>query len=72
MESIIEKTPKTITVRMSTRRWNWLKKIEQTYKRLRANQADRHYRHEALCGIFHTDATQTELVEEYLKEKFDL
>ena len=26
----------------------------------------RRYRHEALCGIFSSDATQEELVEEYL------
>lgn len=30
------------------------------------------YRHESLCGIFNTDATQTELVEEYLKEKYNM
>lgn len=26
-----------------------------------------HYRHEALCGIFNTDATQEELIEDYLQ-----
>ncbi len=32
----------------------------------------RHYRHEALCGIFSSDATQEELLEEYLQEKYDI
>lgn len=32
----------------------------------------RHYRHESLCGVFHTDATQEELLEEYLQEKYNL
>lgn len=30
------------------------------------------YRHEALCGIFSSDASQEELVEEYLQEKYSL
>lgn len=32
----------------------------------------RRYRHEALCGIFSSDATQEELVEEYLPKKYSL
>jgi 16S rRNA U1498 N3-methylase RsmE len=32
MEAIIERTPKTVTVRMSTRRWDRLQKMEQAYK----------------------------------------
>ena len=32
----------------------------------------RHYKHEALCGIFDDDATEKELVEDYLKEKYGL
>lgn len=31
-----------------------------------------HYRHEALCGMFKSDATEAELVEEYLTEKYNL
>lgn len=31
-----------------------------------------HYRHEALCGILNSDASQEELIEEYLQEKYDL
>ena len=31
-----------------------------------------HYRHEALCGIFKSEATEEQLVEEYLKEKYNL
>ena len=32
MESIIERTPRTVTVRMSTRRWSRLQQMEQAYK----------------------------------------
>ena len=32
METIIERTPGRITVSMSTRRWNRIQKLEQTYK----------------------------------------
>lgn len=32
----------------------------------------RRYRHEALCGIFKSEATQEELLEEYLQEKYNL
>ena len=32
----------------------------------------RHYRHESLCGVFNSDATQEELLEEYLQEKYSL
>ena len=32
----------------------------------------RRYRHEALCGIFNSDATQEELLEEYLQEKYNV
>ena len=35
-------------------------------------KAKHHYRHEALCGIFNSEATQEELLEEYLQEKYDL
>ena len=31
-----------------------------------------HYRHEALCGVFNSDASQEELIEEYLQDKYDL
>ena len=30
------------------------------------------YRHEALCGIFNSDATEEQLVEDYLQEKYNL
>ena len=30
------------------------------------------YRHKALCGIFNTDATEEQLVEAYLQEKYNL
>ena len=32
----------------------------------------RRYRHEALCGILKSDATQEELLEEYLQEKYNV
>ena len=32
----------------------------------------RQYRHEALCGIFSSGATEEELVEDYLKDKYQL
>jgi len=32
MEAVIERTQKTVTVRMSTRRWDRLQKMEQAYK----------------------------------------
>ena len=30
----------------------------------------RHYRHESLCGIFSSESSQEELLEDYLKEKY--
>lgn len=32
METVIERTPKRITVSMSMRRWNRLQELEQAYK----------------------------------------
>ena len=32
MEAFVERTPRTVTVRMSTRRWNRMLQLEQTYK----------------------------------------
>ena len=32
MEAIIERTPRTVTVRMSTRCWSRLQQMEQAYK----------------------------------------
>ena len=32
MEAIISRTPRTVTVRMSTRRWNRMLQMEQAYK----------------------------------------
>ena len=32
MEAIIDRTPRTVTVRMSTRRWNRLQQLEESYK----------------------------------------
>lgn len=32
----------------------------------------KHYAHDAICGIMKTDKTDTELIEEYLKEKYQI
>ena len=32
MAAIIDRTPRTVSVRMSTRRWNRMLQLEQTYK----------------------------------------
>ena len=32
MTAILERTPRSITVRMSTRRWNKMLELERTYK----------------------------------------
>ena len=32
----------------------------------------KHYQHESLCGIFDSKATQDELIEEYLQDKYQL
>ena len=37
-----------------------------------ARKGKRQYRHEALCGIFSSGATEEELVEDYLKDKYQL
>lgn len=43
--------------------------IAQTQSVKRRKQ---HYRHEALCGIFNSDATEEQLVEDYQQEKYNL
>lgn len=35
-------------------------------------KAKRPYRHEALCGIFNSEATEDQLIEDYLQEKYKL
>ena len=37
-----------------------------------ATKLKQHYRHEALCGIFSSDATEEQLLEDYLQEKYNL
>lgn len=32
----------------------------------------KHYRHESLCGIFNSGASEEELIENYLTEKYQL
>lgn len=76
MTAIVERTPRTVTVRMSTRRWNKLQQMEQALQRKEQakphKEGKRHHRHEALCGMFKSDATETSLIEEYLTEKYNL
>lgn len=35
-------------------------------------RSKRRYRHEALCGMFASDASEDELIEDYLQEKYQL
>ncbi len=72
MTAIVERTPRTVTIRMSTWRWNRLQQMEKSAMRNKANKEKHKYRHETLCGMFNSDATQTELIEEHLKEKYKL
>ena len=76
MAAIIERTPHTVTVRMSTSRWNRLQQLEKDMKLQEKQQKEKKtkpkYRHEALCGMFKSDATQTELIEQYISEKYDI
>lgn len=37
-----------------------------------ATKRKKRYRHETLCGIFNSDATEEQLIEDYLQEKFKL
>ena len=37
-----------------------------------AKKSKRQHRHEALCGIFSSGATEEDLVEDYLKDKYQL
>lgn len=38
----------------------------------KAKAERKHYAHDAICGIMKTDKTDTELIEEYLKEKYQI
>ena len=72
MTTIIERTPGRVVVSMSTRRWNRLQKLEKDFKKSEDAKQDKRYRHEALCGMFKSDSSQTELMEDYLREKYRL
>ena len=45
---------------------------EQSQEILAMTPKRLHHRHEALCGIFNSNATQQELLEEYLQEKYNV
>ena len=45
---------------------------QQLIAAARPAKAKRRYRHEALCGIFNSDATEDQLIEDYLQEKYNL
>ena len=70
MATIIERTPGRVVVSMSTRRWNRLQKLEQEFRKSEGTKQAKRYRHESLCGLFKSDSSQTELVEDYLREKY--
>ena len=71
MAAVIERTSRRITVSLSPFRWKRFLRLEEADKQSRAAKR-RHYRHEALCGIFRTDTSERELVEAYLGEKYHL
>lgn len=49
-----------------------LEKIRKIAAGNSAAKAKKHYRHESLCGIFNSDATEEQLIEDYLQEKYNL
>lgn len=69
MATVVERTPRRITVSLSPLRWKRIQQLERADKLSKAAKRT-HYRHEALCGIFRNDATERALVEEYLGEKY--
>ena len=38
----------------------------------RNTKGKRQYRHESLCGIFKSDSSEDQLIEEYLQEKYNV
>ena len=54
---------------------SFMKRLEKIRKIASGNsaaKAKKHYRHESLCGIFNSDATEEQLIEDYLQEKYNL
>lgn len=51
-----------------------LTKYAQHLIAIRMNQqtVKKHYKHETLCGIFSSHASEEELIEEYLKDKYNV
>ena len=45
---------------------------EQLIAQAKPTKKGKQHRHEALCGIFSTEATKDELIEDYLKDKYQL
>jgi hypothetical protein len=45
---------------------------QQLIAAAKPEKAKQRYRHEALCGIFNSDATEDQLIEDYLQEKYNL
>lgn len=72
MATILERTPRRITISMSPRRWEKLQLLEEKYGKNAVKSEKHSYKHESLCGMFHSDISQTELIEEYIKEKFHI
>ena len=50
----------------------WKEYSEQLIAQAKTAKKSKQYRHEALCGIFSTEATKDELIEDYLKDKYQL
>ena len=70
---IVTRTPRTVTVKMSNASWKRLLELERADGVTKAEKkAKKPYRHESLCGMFHSDATEEQLVEGYLQEKYNL
>ena len=70
MATIVERTPRRITISMSPSRWKKLQLLEEKYGKNAVKSEKKMYKHESLCGMFHSDISHTELIEEYLKEKY--
>ena len=72
MATIVERTPRRITISMSPSRWKKLQFLEEKFGKSAVKSEKHSYKHESLCGMFNSNMTQTELIEEYLKDKFHI
>ena len=63
---------RTINVHVNVPRSYRIDLLEQLIAQTKPTKKGKQHRHEALCGIFSTEATKDELVEDYLKDKYQL